>query len=71
LWLGVIAKPLSQQGIGHLMAEQSVVPAAVLFYLLYAVAVVVFAVAPQLAPAAPRSWAETLGKAALGWATRQ
>ncbi len=22
LWLGVIAKPLYQQGIGHLMAEQ-------------------------------------------------
>jgi len=26
LWLGVIAKPLYQQGIGHLMAEQPVVP---------------------------------------------
>jgi len=65
LWLGVIAKPLYQQGIGHLMAEQPVVPVAVLFYVLYAVGVVVFAVAPQLAPATPRGWAETLGMAAL------
>ena len=65
LWLGLIAAPLYQQGIGHLMAEQPVVPVAVLFYVLYAVGVVVFAVAPQLAPAAPRGWAETLGMAAL------
>lgn len=65
LWIGVIAKPLYQQGIGHLMAEQPVVPVAVLFYVLYAVGVVVFAVAPQLAPALPRGWAETLGMAAL------
>ena len=65
LWLGVIAKPLYQQGIGHLMAEQPVVPVAVLFYGLYALGVVVFAVAPQLAPASPRGWAETLGMAAL------
>ena len=65
LWLGVIAQPLYQQGIGHLMAEQPVVPVAVLFYLLYALGVVVFAVAPQLAPATPRGWAATLGMAAL------
>ena len=63
LWLGVIAQPLYQQGIGHLMAEQPVVPVAVLFYLLYALGVVVFAVAPQLAPATPRGWAATLGMA--------
>jgi uncharacterized membrane protein len=40
LWLGVIAKPLYQQGIGHLMAEQPVVSVAVLFYLLYALGVI-------------------------------
>ncbi len=65
VWLGIIAKPLYQEGIGHLMAEQPLVPVAVVFYLLYALGVVVFAVAPQLAPAAPRGWAETLGMAAL------
>jgi uncharacterized membrane protein len=42
-----------------------VVPVAVLFHLLYALGVVVFAVAPQLAPATPRGWAATLGMAAL------
>lgn len=65
LWLGIIARPLYREGIGHLMADQPVVPVAVLFYLLYALGVVVFAVAPQLAPGAPRGWAETLGMAAL------
>ena len=29
LWLGVIAKPLYQQGIGHLMAEKPNITAAV------------------------------------------
>ncbi len=65
LWLGVVAKPLYQQGIGHLMAEQPVVPVAVVFYLLYALGVTVFAVAPHLGQAAPRGWGETLGMAAL------
>ena len=44
LWIGVIAKPMYQQGIGHLMAEQPRLPVAVAFYLLYAVGLVVFAV---------------------------
>lgn len=62
LWLGVIAKPLYQQGIGHLMADQPLVPVAVLFYLLYAAGMVLFAVAPQ---GPPRGWTETLVMAAL------
>jgi uncharacterized membrane protein len=37
LWLGVIAKPLYQQGIGHLMAEQPLVPMAVPFCVLHTV----------------------------------
>ena len=32
LWIGVIAKPLCQQGIGHLMAETPSLEAAALFY---------------------------------------
>lgn len=65
LWLGVIARPLYQQGLGHLLVEQPVVSVAVLFYLLYALGVTVFAVAPQGALSQPRSWAGTLGLAAF------
>lgn len=62
IWLGVIAKPLYQQGLGHLMAATPNVPVAVVFYLLFAVGLVIFAVAPQ---SAPHSWATTLTMGAL------
>jgi uncharacterized membrane protein len=62
LWLGVIAKPMYQQGIGHLMAESPNVGVAVLFYLLYALGVVIFAVSPQHNGS---SWAITLAMGAL------
>ena len=47
LWLGVIAKPLYQQGIGHLMADKPNLAVAVVFYALYAAGIVIFAVWPQ------------------------
>lgn len=47
VWLGVIAKPFYQQGIGHLMAPQPNLWAAALFYLLYPVGLVLFAVWPN------------------------
>ena len=47
LWLGIIAKPIYQQGIGHLMAEQPRLGVAVAFYLMFALAIVTFAVAPN------------------------
>ena len=62
LWLGVVAKPMYQQGIGHLMAESPRVGVAVLFYLLYVVGVVIFAVSPQHDGA---GWATTLAMGAL------
>ena len=62
LWLGVIAKPLYQQGIGHLMAEQPRIAVAVLFYALYAVGVVIFAVSPQ---SGGSGWGMTLTLGAL------
>ena len=62
LWLGLIARPLYQQGIGHLMAERPSVPVAVLFYAVYTLGLVVFAVAPQTAET---RWAVVLGSAAL------
>jgi uncharacterized membrane protein len=62
LWLGLIAKPLYQQGIGHLMAAQPHVPVAIAFYALYATGLVVFAVWP--AEAAP-GWSKALLSGAL------
>jgi uncharacterized membrane protein len=48
LWLGVIAKPMYQHAIGHLMAEQPKVPAALLFYVLYSAGLLIFAMAPHI-----------------------
>ena len=62
LWLGVIARPMYQQGLAHLMAASPNVPVAVLFYLLFALGLVIFAVAPQ---SAAHSWRATLTLAAL------
>jgi uncharacterized membrane protein len=62
VWLGIIAKPMYQQGIGHLMAAKPDVAVAVLFYLLYALGIVIFAVVPQQGGA---SWGSTLLMGAL------
>ena len=62
LWLGLIAKPLYQQGIGHLMADAPRVPVALVFYLVYAAGLTWFAVLPG---AAPVGWGQALGTAAL------
>ena len=62
LWLGLIARPIYQQGIGHLMAEHPNVPVAMLFYAVYAVGLLVFAVLPHAAEAA---WGKTAASAAL------
>ena len=51
LWLGVIAKPLYQQGIGHLMAERPNIPIAILFYLIFPIGLMIFAVLPNAAVA--------------------
>ena len=57
LWLGVIAMPLYQQGIGHLMAETPDIGVALLFYLLYPLGGVIFAVSPR---ANSSNWTMTL-----------
>ena len=59
LWLGFIAKPLYQQGIGHLMADKPNLPVALLFYLLFPVGLMVFVVQPN------RAWTDTLPAAAM------
>lgn len=62
VWLGLIAKPLYQQGIGHLMADEPNLRVAALFYLMYPVGLVIFAVSPQSGGA---GWGTTLALAAL------
>ena len=62
LWLGVIAKPIYQRGIGHLMAEQPRIGVAALFYMVFALGLTIFAVAPGGSAA---GWAKTAGTGAL------
>ena len=62
LWLGVVAKAMYQQAIGHLMAEQPNLAAAAAFYLVYPAGLLVFVLAPQANQA---SWGRTLGLGAL------
>jgi len=47
-WLGVLAKGFYQEQLGYLMRPDVRVGAAVLFYLIYVVAVVVLVVAPAV-----------------------
>ena len=62
VWLGVIAKPLYRDGIGHLMTESPNIPAAVLFYLMFPVGLMIFAVVPT---AGSPEWTTTLIAGAL------
>lgn len=48
IWLAVVAKPIYQQGIGHLMASQPNLLFAALFYMVYVLGVMWFAVLPNL-----------------------
>ena len=62
LWLGVIAKPLYQRGIGHLMADSPNMTAAALFYIMYPIGLIIFAVLPN---AAKGNWVAVATSAAL------
>ena len=62
LWLGFIAKPLYRAGIGHLMSDVPNIPAAVLFYLMFPVGLMIFAVVPN---AGSGEWTKTLVAGAL------
>lgn len=62
LWIGVIAKPLYQQGIGHLMAQNPRVGVAALFYAVYAVGLLMFVVIPG---SASSNWHIPLMRGAL------
>ena len=48
VWLGIVAKSFYREQIGPLMLDEINILAAVLFYALYVVGVVIFAVSPAL-----------------------
>ena len=52
VWIGAVARPLYNRGIGHLMAAQPDFVAAVVFYLLFAIGLMAFVVLPR----APGDW---------------
>jgi uncharacterized membrane protein len=62
LWIGVIAKPLYQDGIGHLMAQNPRLSAAALFYAVYALGLLLFVVLPS---AEAGNWHTPLMRGAL------
>ena len=64
VWIGFVARTFYLQGIGHLMAASPRLDAALLFYAVYALGLVVFVVAPQ-AQKRSGSWLSTLLRGAL------
>ena len=48
VWLAVVAQSFYDRHLGHFLREEPMVPAAVAFYLLYLVGVLVFVVLPAL-----------------------
>jgi uncharacterized membrane protein len=48
LWLGTLAQKFYQDQIGHLLASPFNIPAAVAFYLIFIVGIIIFAVMPGL-----------------------
>lgn len=65
VWLGILARPLYQRGIGHLMAEQANLPFAAVFYLMYAFGIVYLGIAPNAS--APGVKSVFFAGAALGF----
>ncbi|MEP7155916.1 MAG: DUF2177 family protein [Betaproteobacteria bacterium] len=61
LWLGVVAKPWYQGALGHLLAAKPNFFAALVFYLVFALGLMVFALAPN---AGAHGWTAVLIAAA-------
>lgn len=67
VWLGVVAKSFYRDRIGHLMADEVNWMAALVFYMMYIVGIIFFAVQPALAE---NSWQKAaIYGAALGFLT--
>ena len=62
IWLGFIAKKLYYDEMGSILLEKPNMPAALLFYVIYVVGVVVFVISPALEKG---SWQHALGYGAL------
>ena len=62
LWLGFVARPIYQKYLGHLMRENTSWVAAIVFYLLFLVGILIFAVLPAYEKA---SWFQLLIHGAL------
>jgi uncharacterized membrane protein len=62
LWLGIIAKDIYAKYMGHLMRATPNWPVALLFYFLFIVGLVIFAIYPALLK---NSWTYALGYGAL------
>lgn len=62
VWLGLIAKPMYQAGIGHLMTDKPNLVAAFSFYALFPIGLMIFAILPE---AASTTWQRTAWLAAL------
>jgi uncharacterized membrane protein len=62
LWLAVIARNFYKNQIGFLMKPEVNWPAAIIFYLLFLVGIVVFVIEPAVAK---KDWLQALGKGAL------
>ena len=73
LWLGLVAKSFYRDSIGHLLADPPNLVAGGVFYLLYPVGVLLFAIAPAVwsgnvaAPAEMPGWRAVLGGALFGF----
>jgi uncharacterized membrane protein len=61
IWIGGIARPLYDRGIGHLMAARPNFVAAAAFYLLFAIGLMAFVVLPR----APGEWQMAAARGAL------
>lgn len=62
VWLGVVAKDFYAKHLGHLMAKSVNWPAALIFYLIFILGLLVFVIQPALAEG---SLLKALGMAAL------
>lgn len=49
IWLGFVAKDFYRSAIGHLMADNFNIPAAIAFYLFYVAGLMIFAIEPAAA----------------------
>jgi uncharacterized membrane protein len=61
IWIGGVARPLYNRGIGHLMAEKPDFGAALAFYVLFAIGLMAFVVLPR----APGDWQRAAAWGAL------